>query len=116
MEEFNWIPMLVAIIGSGGLGAAGRELFTMIKLSREGVSGREDKRRNDILNERDYALAQLEIERRRNELLNVRADIERENRRRAMEAYVALRMWHVLNNPQAQLPEYPDFEDTTPAD
>ena len=116
MEEFNWIPMLVAIVGSGGLGAAGRELFTMIKLSREGVSGREDKRRNDILNERDYALAQLEIERRRNLLLHQRSDIERENRRRAMEAYINLRMWHALNSPQAPLPEFPDFEDTTPSE
>lgn len=115
MDEFNWVPVVVAAIGSGGIGAAGRELVTMIKLSREGISGREDKRRTDIFNERDYALAQLEIERRRNELLNMRADIERENRRRAMEAYLDLRMWHVLNNPQAQLPEYPDFEDTTPA-
>lgn len=116
MEEFNWIPMLVAIVGSGGLGAAGRELFTMIKLSREGVSGREDKRRNDILNERDYALAQLEIERRRNLLLHQRSDIERENRRRVMEAYINLRMWHALNNPQATLPEFPDFEDTIPSE
>ena len=116
MDEVNWVPVVVAAIGSGGIGAAARELITMIKLSREGVSGREDKRRADILGERDYALTQLEIERRRNLLLHQRNDIERENRRRAMEAYINLRMWHALNSPQAPLPEFPDFEDTTPSE
>ena len=116
MEDSNWVPIVVAAIGSGGIGAAGRELFTMVKLSREGVSGREDKRRADILTERDYAIAQLEMERRRNTLLAERADIERENRRRAVEAYINLRMWHAMNSPGVELPSYPDFEDTTPSD
>ena len=114
MEDFNWVPITVAIIGSGGIGVAGREFFNMIQLAKTGVSGREDKRRLDILSERDYAIAQLALEREARLAAEARYDIERENRRRATEELINMRMIYRSNLPKGNLPEFPDFDDTQP--
>lgn len=55
--EPNWVAIVVALLGAGGIGAAIRELVGVVTLARNGVSGREDKRRVDIIAQRDHALA-----------------------------------------------------------
>lgn len=57
MEDFNWIALLVALLGGGGIGVAGREAVAVITLARQGVSGKEDRRKADIVAARDSALA-----------------------------------------------------------
>ena len=116
MQDFNWVAVTVAALGSGGIGAAAREFYNMIKLSKEGVSGREDKRRADILGERDYAITRLADERAARLLAERRYDMERENRRRVMETLIETRYQLRKNDPFAVLPEFPDIDDTIPLD
>ena len=123
MEDFNWVPVLVSFLGGGGIVAALSELQKMIKLSREGVSGREDRRKADIVAGRDFAIEQLASERsqriaadKARHAAEVRYDIERENRRRVTEVLIATE--HLLQRiaPNVKLPGFPDLEDTTPQD
>lgn len=115
MEDFNWVPIVVAAIGSGGIGASINAIYNMVKLSRDGVSGREDKRRSDIISERDYAITALQRERIARHLAEDRFDNERENRRRLMEQIIDLRILVRTLSPGHELPEFPDLEDTLPA-
>lgn len=55
--EPNWVAIVVGLLGAGGIGAAVREIVGVVTLARSGVSGREDKRRTDIIAQRDHALA-----------------------------------------------------------
>lgn len=73
MENVNWIAVLVALLGAGGLGAAVREVLGAISLARKGISGREQQRRDDIVAQRDRAIADAEA-------ADARADRERELR------------------------------------
>lgn len=57
MENFNWVALLVALVGGGGVGVAIREVVGVVTLARQGVSGKEDRRRSDIVAQRDHALA-----------------------------------------------------------
>ena len=123
MENFDWVPILVSFLGGGGIVAALSELQKMIKLSRDGVSGREDRRKADIVAERDYAIEQLASERaqriaadERRHAAETRYDAERENRRRVTEVLIATE--HLLQRiaPNVTLPGFPDLEDMTPQD
>lgn len=58
MEGTNWVAIIIAILGAGGFGAAIREVVSVVTLARQGVSGKEDKRRTDIVAMRDWALAE----------------------------------------------------------
>lgn len=58
MEGTNWVAIIIAIVGAGGIGAAIREVVSVVTLARQGVSGKEDKRRTDIVSMRDWALAE----------------------------------------------------------
>lgn len=58
MEGTNWVAIVIAVIGAGGIGAAIREVVSVVTLARQGVSGKEDKRRTDIVAMRDWALAE----------------------------------------------------------
>lgn len=58
MENFNWVALLVALVGGGGVGVAVREVVSVVTLARQGVSGKEDRRRTDIVAMRDWALAE----------------------------------------------------------
>lgn len=113
MENFNWVPLVVALLGGGGLGAAIREFVNMIKLSKEGVSGREDKRRLDIIADRDYAFTQLALEREKREQAEARFDDERYKRRIIWEQLLDLRLrLRIECGDSIDLP--PLLEDTLP--
>lgn len=56
--DTNWVAIAVAALSAGGLGAALREIVNVITLSARGVSGREDRRRADIIAARDWAIQQ----------------------------------------------------------
>lgn len=115
MDDFNWVALVVAVLGGGGVTAAGQQLYNMVKLSREGVSGREDRRRADIVSERDYAFEQLAIERDARARAEFRADIERERRRRITEELINTRIEYQRRIGLEGLPEFPDIdEDTVP--
>ncbi len=90
--ETNWVPLLVAVLGAGGIGAAIREIIGVIALARKGVSGKEQKRRDDIIAQRDYAIAQMEAARREADQADQRADEERDERIRWREYAAQLRM------------------------
>lgn len=67
MGDFNWIALLVAVLGGGGVAVAIREIVGVVSLARQGVSGREDRRRADIIAQRDAANARAD-----------KADLERD--------------------------------------
>lgn len=92
MGDVNLVAILVAVLGSGGLGAVITSVVNSIQLARAGVSGKEDKRREDIIKQRDAAwarAAQAEAEADREE---ARADREREHRIALQEHAARLRM------------------------
>lgn len=89
--ELNWVAILVAVLGAGGIGAAIREIASVVSLARKGVSGKEDQRRNDIVAQRDHALtmqAEAEVGER---AADARADYEADQRRRWQEEAARLR-------------------------
>lgn len=85
MENMNWIAVVVALLGAGGIGAAIREVIGAVSLARKGVSGREQQRRNDIVTQRDTAIAEADAADRR-------ADAERELRIQWREYAAHLRL------------------------
>lgn len=80
MEEFNWIALLIALVGGGGVGVAVREIVGVVTLARQGVSGKEDKRKTDIVAARDHALAMQAEAEAGERAADARADREREHR------------------------------------
>lgn len=89
--ELNWVAILVAVLGAGGIGAAIREIASVVSLARQGVSGKEDKRRSDIIAQRDHAL-QLQAEAEDAErVADARADAEAAHRRHWEEVAARLR-------------------------
>lgn len=92
MEDFNWVALLVAVIGGGGVGVAIREIVGVVTLARQGVSGKEDKRKSDIIAARDHALT-LQAEAEAGErAADARADREAEHRRLWQEEAARLRV------------------------
>lgn len=92
MENFNWVALLVALVGGGGVGVAIREVVGVVTLARQGVSGKEDRRRSDIIAQRDHAL-QLQAEAEKGErAADARADLEAEHRRQWQEEAARLRV------------------------
>jgi hypothetical protein len=125
------LTSLVAAFGGGaGLVAVGRSLLTVIRLVRKGVSVREGKRRVDIVQQRDEALAAAARERERADEQQKRADEEQrradwaeanrqvavENEQRAREHAAALRVQLIEQAGLAreQMPAWPDMERTIP--
>lgn len=89
--ELNWVAIIVAVLGAGGVGAAIREIASVVSLARKGVSGKEDKRRVDIIAQRDHALtmqAEAEVAER---VADARADRERAERLHWQEVAARLR-------------------------
>lgn len=89
--DFNWVAVLVAIVGAGGIGALIREVVTVISLARKGVAGKEDKRRVDIIAQRDHALAMQAEAEAGERAADARADREAATRRRWQEEAARLR-------------------------
>lgn len=97
MADFNWIAVLVAVLGAGGIGAAIREIASVFSLARKGVSGREDKRRDDIIQQRDHALAMQAEAEAGERAADARADNER-TRRIAWQEHSAQLRWQLITN------------------
>ncbi|MEV8269161.1 hypothetical protein AB0P19_02365 [Microbacterium oleivorans] len=72
-DDINFVAILVACLGTGGLGLFAREIADIVSKVRRGVSTRETNRRNDIIGQRDAALARAADQEKR-------ADHEREKR------------------------------------
>ena len=110
VNDFNWVAMLVGLLGAGGIGAAIREIASVFSLARKGVSGREDKRRIDIITQRDHALA-LQAEAEAGErAADERADRERD-RRIAWQNHAAHLHWMLRTN-GIDPGDTPSLEDT----
>lgn len=65
MQDTNWVAVTVALLGAGGIGAAFREIVSVITKVREGVSAKESSRKADLVTQRDEALEREERERER---------------------------------------------------
>ena len=111
MADMNWVALLVAFLGAGGIGAAVREIVGVVSLARKGVSGKEDKRRDDILAQRDYALAQMKEAQAEADAHEARADREAAARRRWQEECAKLRRLAIEHGRDPG--PWPDIDDTT---
>lgn len=89
--ETNWVAILVGLLGAGGIGAAVREIVGVVTLARNGVSGREDRRKSDIVAQRDHALAMQAEAEAAERAADARADSEAEQRRHWQEVAARLR-------------------------
>lgn len=92
MEEFNWVALVVTLVGGGGIGVAIREIVGVVTLARQGVSGKEDKRRSDIVAQRDHALKMQAEAEAGERAADLRADREAEHRRLWQEEASRLRL------------------------
>jgi hypothetical protein len=109
--EINWAAVMVAVLGGGGLGVAVREIVSVVTLARSGVSGKEDKRRGDIIAQRDHArLLQLDAE-AGERAADARADRERLTRI-AWQEHAALLRRRLIENGVDPDPE-PVIDETT---
>lgn len=104
MQDVNLVTVLVACIGTGGLGLFFREIADIVSKVRRGVSTRESKRKNDIIAQRDTAIARAEA-------LQQRADDER-RLRIAWQEYAGILVYRLRTSGVAPdaLPD--DLEDT----
>lgn len=53
----DWVPIVAAVIGAGGVGAMFREILASIGKLLSGMSARESHRKIDIVQQRDAAIA-----------------------------------------------------------
>jgi Sec-independent protein translocase protein TatA len=111
MQDINLVAILVAVLGAGGLGAFAREIADVVTKLRNGVSARESKRKNDIITQRDAAVAERNAANKRADAAEGRTDRERENRRR-MEVHAARLQRHLIL--VGEVPdEWPEIDETT---
>lgn len=103
--ELNWTTLLVAAIGSGGVGAMGSSIFSGVRKLRAGVALKESTRKNDLVAQRDRAIADAR-----------QADAERDaadrNRRRVEEYSSQLVRVLIELGLQDRIPGRPELEDT----
>jgi len=111
VNDFNWVAVLVGLIGAGGIGAAVREIASVFSLARKGVSGREDKRRIDIITQRDHALAMQAEAEAGERAADARADRERD-RRIALQEHAARMRRRLIENGVEPDP-WPDIDENT---
>lgn len=89
----NPVALVVAILGSAGLGGFLREIFSGLTKLRSGVSAKESGRKRDLVTERDFEFD--------------RAEAESRNRRRLEEYASQLRRSLVENGLSHLLPTFP---------
>lgn len=94
--ELNWIAIIVGLLGAGGIGAAVREIASVIDLARKGMSGKEDRRRADIIAQRDHALEQMAEAEAGERAAEARADVEATARREWQELAARYRLQLVM--------------------
>lgn len=117
------LPWIIALGGGTGIGMGLKALVDTIVAIRSGVSAREGKRTQQIVKQRDDALAAIADERRRANDEMARADwadrnmqILKSNEQRAREHAADLRI-ELMNRGgmrRDELPEWPDMEQTIP--
>jgi hypothetical protein len=92
------LPVIVAVLGAGGAGAFLREIVSGVLKVVGGVSARESKRKVDIVQQRDEALARASA-------ADMRADGEADKRRLVQENEARLRRLCIVNgiDPGAEL-------------
>lgn len=111
MADMNWIATLVGVLFAGGIGATIREIVGVITLARKGVSGKEQKRRDDIVAQRDYALAQMHEAQKEADLHEARADAEARARRQWQEQVAKMRRLAIEAGTDPG--PWPDIDDST---
>lgn len=106
-EGVNFVTLVVAVLGAGGIGAVIREVFSGISKLSSGVALRESKRKVDIITERDRAalgekrailraeIAERNVQTLKDSLSDTRRILMEENGKKLLE-----------------LPEWPELEDT----
>jgi hypothetical protein len=92
----NPVALLVALIGSAGLGGFIKEITSSLAKLRSGVSAKESGRKRDLVSERDYEYD--------------RAEAEARNRRRLEEYSAGLRRTLVEKGHKDLLPSWPTLE------
>lgn len=126
------VTLVAALGGGAGISAVIQATTTVVKLVRRGVSVREGKRRVDIVQQRDEALAAAARERERADEQQERADAEQrradwaeanrqvavQNEQRAREhaAELRVRLLEDAGLSRTELPAWPDMERTIPRD
>lgn len=111
MGDINIVALVVAVVGAGGIGVAIREIVGVVTLARNGMSGKEDKRRNDIVAQRDLAIQQAKEAKKEADAADARADREADSRRRYQEAHARLR--RRLIEQGIEPGEWPEIDETT---
>lgn len=111
MADLNWIATLGGVLFAGGIGATIREIVGVVTLARKGVSGKEQKRRDDIVAQRDYALAQMKAAQDEADQHEARADAEARVRRRWQEEAAKLRRLAIEEGRDPG--PWPDIDETT---
>jgi hypothetical protein len=104
----NPVALIIAFITSAVFGVVVKSIFDAWSLHRQGVSGREDKRKTDILAQRDYAFKRMEDAEADAAAERVRADAEA--RRRIIWREEAARLRLLLR--EAGIDPGPLLEDT----
>ena len=92
----NPVALIVALIGSAGLGGFVKEITSSLAKLRSGVSAKESGRKRDLVSERDYEYD--------------RAEAEARNRRRMEEYSAGLRRILVERGHTDLLPAWPTLE------
>lgn len=90
MSSHDLVLLIVACLGSGGLGVFAKDIFSGVGKLRRGVSARETKRRIDIVQQRDEAIDREDEQRARADLSDIRA-------RNAVELVARLRIQLITN-------------------
>jgi hypothetical protein len=110
--DFNLVALLVALLGSAGVGGVVTSIINGVVMARKGISGREDKRRDDIIAQRDLAWQRANEAEAGERAADERADLERARRIQWQEQAVRQRLQLLMAGiePLGNLPD----EDTNP--
>ncbi|MBP2419989.1 hypothetical protein [Microbacterium imperiale] len=107
----NWIGIITALGGLGAIALFFREIVAIVKLLRNGVAARESRRKNDIIAQRDAAIAERDAANQRAAAAEARTDRERENRR--LVEGLAARLERKLILAGGTPDPWPDIDETT---
>lgn len=116
MDKIDPIVLLATLGGGAGLSAVITSLGTVIAKIRRGVSPREGKRRVDIVQQRDEALAKLDQANERAEWADANRQVAVTNEQRAREHAAELRVQLIAaaGISRDELPDWPDMDRTIP--
>lgn len=110
MQGNEWVPVVVAAIGAGGVGALFREIVAGVTKLAGGMSARESKRKVDIVQQRDAAIAREDRARRDEAQAWRQVDREAAKRRASLDYAARLRR-RLIELGETPEPE-PSFEQT----